>query len=158
MPSARVFLRGLFQATVWSHFAVKDVPDRFEPLYKMVLPIKYTVVALYGFYSIGYPLSSIDYTFGTIYGDLWSFSLMIAGFAAIVGIVFYGKLIWLEIVAICSIVALLMWYILCLFLAAIQGFESFRILSLLLVILIMPILAWRMWDMVRKLRPPAHVS
>lgn len=158
MVEARVVLRGIFQSTVWSRYAQASIPPRFSMIYTFVLPVIYFVLATYGFFSIGYPLSSIDSTFGVIYGDLWSFSLMITGIGSLVGIVFWHKTIWLEIMAMCGTVALMVWYILCLFLAALLGLESFRFLSLLLVIVTMPLPGWRILDIVRELRPPAHVD
>jgi hypothetical protein len=118
----------------------------------------YFVLGLYGFTSIGYPLSSIDFTLGVIYGDLWSFSLMMTGFGSFLGIAFYNRLLWLEILSMCGTVALMGWYIFCLFWAAMMDYEGFRFLSLLLVIVTMPLPAWRIIDIVRELRPPAHVS
>lgn len=158
MTGTKVWLRGLFQTTVWSHFNTAKIPPRYQLIYTFVLPVIYSFLALYGFISIGYPLSSIDLTFGIIYGDLWSFSLMLAGLGSLIGVSFYARLIWVEIISMSATVALMTWYILCLFLAAILGLENFRFLSLLLVLVTMPLPAWRIYDIIRELRPPAHVS
>lgn len=158
MSSARVWLRGFFELTVWSHHNTAKVPPRFQAIYTLVLPFIYACLATYGLVSIGFPIGSIDFTFGVIYGDLWSFSLFVAGLASFLGMAFYARLIWVEIVAQCCVVALMLSYLFCLFLAAIQGFEGFRILSLLIVVVTMPLPAWRIYDMVRELRPPVHVS
>lgn len=157
MQSGKVFLRSLWQATVWSHYNKTDVPKRYHGIYTVVLPFKYSILALYGLISIGYPLTSIDFTMGIIYGDLWSFSLMITGLASLIGEVFYPRLLWVEAIALCGVLALMAAYVVCLFWAALAGFENFRFLSLLLVLMFIWMPGWRLWDIVRELRPPANV-
>lgn len=155
--SGKVFLRSLAQATVWSHYNKTAVPKRYQGIYTVVLPFKYTIIALYGLVSIGYPLSSIDLTMGIIYGDLWSFSLMITGLASLVGIAFYPKLLWVEAIALCGILALMGAYIICIFWAGLAGHENFRFLSLLLTAMFIWVPYWRLIDIIRELRPPADV-
>ena len=158
MSSARVWVRGLFQKTVWSRFNMSKIPSRFQLLYTLVLPFKYFMLALYGAMSIGVPISSIDLIFGGIYGDLWSDGLMIAGILAFLGVIFYDRLLWVEVVGAVFLVTLMVLYVGCIFTAALVGAESFRLLSFLLVMVFLPMPSWRILDIVRELRPPRHVS
>lgn len=153
MTSAKVWMRGLFQKTVWSHYNTANIPPRYQLLYTFVLPFKYTAIFLYGMLSISVPLTSIDLIFGDIYGDIWSIALMLGGLFALIGVCFYARLIWLEVVSDVALVTLMVVYIGCIFIAALVGAESFRFLSLLLVIIFLPMPSWRVLDIVRELRP-----
>lgn len=158
MVSARVWWRGLFQTTVWSHYNTANIPPRFQLLYTLVLPLKFLVIGGYGALSVGVPITSIDIVFGTIYGDFWSIALMLAGFGAAIGIAFYARLIRVELVALAFMVTLMTFYIGCILTASALGAESFRFLSLLLVLVFMPMPLWRILDIVKELRPPRQVS
>jgi len=153
MPSAKVWLRGLFQKTVWSQYNTALIPPRYHLLYTFVLPFKYLAIGLYGMLSISVPISSIDLMFGGLYGDMWSVALMLGGFFALLGVCFYARLIWLECVAAVTLVTLMVIYVGCIFAAALLGEQSLRILSLLLVIIFLPMPSWRVLDIVRELRP-----
>ena len=153
MTSAKVWMRGLFQKTVWSSYNTVNIPMRYRLLYTLVLPFKYAAIGLYGMMSINVPISSIDAVFGSLYGDMWSTTLMAAGFTALIGVCFYARLIWAECVAAVTLVTLMVIYTGCIFAASLVGAESFRFLSLLLVIIFLPMPAWRVLDIVRELRP-----
>ena len=150
-------MRGLFQKTVWSHYNTAKIPPRYQLLYTLVLPFKYMMIGLYGAFSISVPITSIDLVFGPIYGDLWSFALMLSGIGALAGICFYARLIWVEIWSLLFMVTLMLTYVGAIFTASVVGAESFRFLSLLLVLVFLPMPSWRVWDIVRELRPPRHV-
>jgi hypothetical protein len=153
MTSAKVWLRGLFQKTVWSHYNTANIPPRFHLIYTFVLPFKYLSIFLYGALSVPVSISSIDLVFGNIYGDIWSIALMLGGLLALLGICFYARLIWVEVVANVALVTLMMIYVGCILVAFLVGAEEFRFLSLLLVILFLPMPCWRVLDIVRELRP-----
>lgn len=153
MTGAKVWLRGLFQKTVWSHYNTANIPPRFQLLYTFVLPFKYFAIFTFGLLSISVPITSIDEVFGVIYGDIWSVALMLGGFFALVGICFYARLIWVEVVADVAMVTLMVVYIGCIFISAIVGAESFKVLPLLLVVIFLPMPSWRVLDIVRELRP-----
>lgn len=158
MTKTKVFLRGLFQLTVWSHYNTAKIPVRYQGLYTFVLPFKFFIIGLYGLLSINVPITSIDLVFGVLYGDLWSFALMIAGFGSMVGIMFYDRAIKLEAFMLVLMLTLMGFYAICIFVAAIAGAENFRYLSLLLVIVFLPMPSWRLWDIIRELRPPRVIS
>ena len=153
MVSAKVWWRGFAEKTVWSHYNTANIPPRYQLLYTFVLPFKYTAIMLYGMLSIAVPITSIDLVFGNIYGDIWSVALMLGGIGALVGICFYARLIWLEAVSAVMLVTLMAIYVGCIFIAAIAGAEGFRFLSLLLVFIFLPMPAWRVFDIVKELRP-----
>lgn len=153
MTSAKVWMRGLFQKMVWSHYNTANIPPRYHFLYTFVLPLQYTAIFLYGLLSVPVSVSSIDLVFGDLYGDMWSVALMVGGFSALVGVCFYARLIWVEAVADVALVTLMLIYAVCIFIAAIAGAEHFRFLSLLLVIMFLPLPVWRVLDIVRELRP-----
>jgi hypothetical protein len=152
--TAKVWMRSLLQTTVWSRYNKMNVPDRYELIYTFVLPFKYAAIAIYGLVSIAYPVTSIDLLLGGIYGDLWSFALLIGGTTAFVGICFYPKLLMMEAVAAVTLVTLMIIYVGCIFGAALFGGEPFKYLSLILVLILLPMPSWRVWDIVRELRPP----
>lgn len=158
MASAKVWMRGLFQRTVWSHYNTANIPPRYQFIYTFVLPFKYLMIGLYGMLSIAVSITSIDLVFGNIYGDIWSVALMVSGFGAMLGVCFYARLIWVEVVAAVMMVTLMAIYIGCIAVAAIVGAESFRFLSLLLVCIFLPMPSWRVLDIVRELRPARVVS
>ena len=153
MTTTRVWFRGLFQKTVWSHYNTNNIPPRYQLLYTFVLPFKYVAIMLYGMLSVSVPVSSIDLVFGKIYGDMWSVALLGGGLLAFVGVAFYARLIWLEAIADITLVTLMVAYIICIFIAALVGAESFRFLSLILVFIFLPMPSWRVADIVRELRP-----
>lgn len=146
--------RALAQKTVWSSYNQRKIPPRFQTLYKVVLPFKFAIIGLYGLLSVGVPITSIDLVFGSIYGDFWSLFLMASGFGAMIGIMFYDWLIKLETLFLVFMLTLMGFYTVCIFVAAIQGAESFRFLSLLLVIVFLPMPSWRLFDAIKELRPP----
>lgn len=158
MVGMRVRMRGWFQRTVWSHYNTANIPPRYQLIYTLMLPLKFALIGLYGALSISVPITSIDLIFGPIYGDMWSFALMVSGLGAFVGICFYARLIWVEAIALIMMVTLMALYVGAIFTAAILGAESFRFLSMLLVLVFLPMPSWRVWDIVRELRPPRHVS
>lgn len=153
MISAKVWMRGSFQKTVWSHYNTANIPARYRLLYTFVLPFKYLAISLYGMLSISGSVSSIDLVFGSIYGDMWSVGLAVAGFLAVLGVSFYARLIWVECVAAVTLVTLMLIYLGSLFTAAAVGAETFHVLSMLLVMMFLPMPAWRVLDIVRELRP-----
>lgn len=153
MPSAKVWMRGMFQRTVWSHYNTANIPPRYQLLYTFVLPFKYLAIMLYGMLSIAVPITSIDLVFGNIYGDMWSIALMLGGLGALLGVCFYARLIWLEAVSAVLLVTLMLIYVGCIIIAAIGGAEPFRFLSLLLVFIFLPMPSWRVFDIVKELRP-----
>ena len=145
--------RAFFQRTVWSEYNLRKIPPRYQALYTVVLPFKFMIIGLYGALSIGVPISSIDLVFGVIYGDMWSVLLMLAGFGAAAGIMFYDWLIKMETFFLVVMITLMGFYTVCIFAAAVMGAEAFRFLSLLLVIVFMPMPSWRLWDAIKELRP-----
>lgn len=145
--------RAIGQKTVWSQYNLRKIPPRYQMLYTLVLPFKFFVIGLYGALSIGVPITSIDLVFGVIYGDIWSFSLMLAGIGAMIGIMFYDWMIKIEAFFLVLMLTLMGFYVVCIFTAALQGAEAFRYLSLLLVIVFMPMPSWRLADIIRELRP-----
>lgn len=155
--SMRVWMAAAFRTTVWSSENTANIPPRYQLLYTLVLPLKFLVVGSYGWLSVGHPISSIDLVFGPIYSTIWSASIGLTALAATLGVCFYARLIWVEAVALVFMVTLMVAYIGCIFAAAMTGAETFRTLSLLLVFASMPLPAWRVYDIVRELRPPRHV-
>lgn len=145
--------RAIAQKTVWSQYNQRKIPPRYQALYTVVLPFKFTIIGLYGMMSIGFPVSSIDFVFGPIYGDLWSAALMISGFGAAVGIMLYDWAIKMETAMLVFMLTLMGFYTICIFVAALIGAEQFRLLSLLLVIVFAPMPSWRLWDAIKELRP-----
>jgi hypothetical protein len=145
--------RAIAQKTVWSQYNLRKIPPRYQALYTFVLPFKLFIIGLYGAFSVGVPISSIDNVFGPIYGDMWSVGLMVAGWGAMIGIMLYDWAIKLEAFMLVCLLTLMAFYTLCIFVAAWQGTESFRILSLLIVVIFLPMPAWRLWDAIRELRP-----
>jgi len=158
MRTMKTNLRGLFQKTVWSHYNTAQIPARYHLLYTVILPLKYLLIGAYGLFSINVTISSIDRVFGPIYGDMWSVTLMVSGWTAMVGIMFYKRLIWLEVLSVVLLVTLMTLYTGCIFFAAILHVETFRYLSLLLVLVFLPMPCWRVLDMIRELRPVRNVS
>jgi hypothetical protein len=146
--------RAIGQKTVWSQYNLRKIPPRYQALYTVVLPFKFFVIGMYGCLSINAPITSIDLVFGPIYGDFWSFGLMIAGWGCMVGIMLYDWAIKLEAFMLVLMLTLMGFYAFCIFVAAIQGAESFRYLSLLLVVVFLPMPTWRLTDVIRELRPP----
>lgn len=146
--------RAFGQKTVWSQYNLRKIPPRYQTLYTAVLPFKFGMIGMYGLLSIGVPITSIDLVFGPIYGDFWSIFLMMSGFGAMLGIMFYDWLIKIEAFFLVFMLTLMGFYTICIFVAAVVGAESFRYLSLLLVIVFLPMPSWRMWDIIRELRPP----
>jgi hypothetical protein len=146
--------RAIAQRTVWSQYNTAKIPPRYQLLYQVVLPFKFAVIGLYGALSIGVPISSIDKVFGVIYGDMWSVGLLVAGFGAMIGIMFYDWAIKLEALMLVIMLTLMGFYVACIFIAGLAGLEAFRVLSLLIVVIFVPMPAWRMWDVIRELRPP----
>lgn len=146
--------RAIGQKTVWSQYNLRKIPPRFQALYTIVFPFKFAVIGLYGALSIGVPITSIDFVFGVIYGDMWSFALMMSGFGAALGIMFYDWAIKFETLMLVVMLTLMGFYAICIFAAAFTGAESFRYLSLLLVIVFLPSPSWRLYDAVREMRPP----
>lgn len=157
MHSVAVWMRNVFQKTVWSHVMQAEIPPRYELIYTAVLPFKYFMIGMYGLLSIGAPITSIDLVFGDIYGDIWSTALATCGFGAVIGVIFYNRLIWLEALATVTMVTLMLLYVGCILTAFLLGAEAFRFLSLLLVMIFLPMPSWRVYDIVRELRPPRHV-
>lgn len=153
MASTKVWLRSVFQKTVWSHYNTSNIPPRYQLIYTFVLPFKYLSIALYGLFSISVEVSSIDLVFGSVYGDMWSIALLSAGFISLLGILFYARLIWLEAVGAVALVTLMLVYMGCIFFAALVGAQDFRFLSMLLVVIFLPVPCWRIYDIVRELRP-----
>jgi hypothetical protein len=145
--------RAIGQRTVWSHYNTAKIPPRYQSLYQWVLPFKFFVIGMYGLLSIGVPITSIDLILGYIYGDIWSWGLMVAGFASFIGICFYDWLIKVEALALVIMLTLMGVYTVMIFIAAFTGAEAFRYLSLLLVIVFLPMPSWRIYDIVRELRP-----
>jgi len=145
--------RAIAQKTVWSEYNMRKIPPRYQLLYSVVLPFKFAIIGLYGVFSVGYPVSSIDLTLGPIYGDMWSVALMVAGFGSMIGIMFYDWLIKLETLMLVIMLTLMAFYVACIFFAAFFGFEQFRILSLLLVVIFVPMPLWRLYDAIGELRP-----
>ena len=143
----------MFNKTVWSQENTANIPPRYQLLYTFVLPFKYTAIFLYGLLSVTMQVTSIDIVFGDIYGDMWSIGLMLGGLLALIGISFYARLIWLEIIADVALVTLMVIYVGCIFAAAVLGAESFRMLSLVLVTIFLPMPSWRVLDIVKELRP-----
>jgi hypothetical protein len=152
--NAAVWVRSLQHKTVWSRSNTAKIPPRYWLLYTVVLPYKYIAIGLYGALSVGFPVTSIDLMFGELYGNIWSVMLAVCGFGAFLGISFYNRLIWMEAMATVMLVTLMVLYIGCIFLAAAFNFEQFRFLSLLLVMIFLPMPSWRVYDIVRELRPP----
>lgn len=146
--------RAIGQKTVWSQYNLRKIPPRYQALYTIVLPFKFFVIGLYGALSVGVPITSIDLVFGIIYGDMWSICLMLAGFGAAIGIMFYDWLIKMETFFLVLMITLMGFYTVCIFAAAISGAEGFRFLSLLLVIVFLPMPSWRLFDAIKELRPP----
>ena len=143
----------MFNKTVWSQENTANIPPRYQLLYTFVLPFKYTAIFLYGLLSVTMQVTSIDIVFGDIYGDMWSIGLMLGGLLALIGISFYARLIWLEVIADVALVTLMVIYVGCIFAAAVLGAESFRMLSLVLVTIFLPMPSWRVLDIVKELRP-----
>jgi len=141
------------QRTVWSEYNQRKIPPRYQALYTTVLPLKLVTIGMYGLMSIGVPVSSIDLVFGVIYGDLWSVGLMVAGLGAAIGIMFYDWLIKLETFFLVLLLTLMGFYAYCIVVAALTQAQSFRFLSLLLVIVFFPMPAWRLMDAIKELRP-----
>ena len=161
MGSTRVWprwVRAITQATVWSEYNQRKIPPRYQLLYTFVLPFKFAAIGLYGALSVGVPITSIDIVFGTIYGDVWSLLLAASGFGAMVGIMFYDKFIKLEVASLVIILTLMGFYTVCIVIAAIVGAESFRFLSLILVIVLLPMPTWRLFDAIKELRPARVVA
>lgn len=146
--------RAIAQRTVWSASNTAKIPPRYQALYQMVLPFKFFIIGLYGALSVGVPITSIDLVFGDIYGDFWSIFLMAAGFGAAIGIMLYDWAIKMEVFFLVLMLTLMGFYVVCIFVAAIQGAESFRFLSILLVIVFLPMPSWRLYDAIKELRPP----
>ncbi len=150
--------RAIAQRTVWNEYNQRKIPPRYQLLYSVVLPFKFLVIGLYGMLSINVPISSIDLVFGTIYGDIWSVVLMLAGFGAAVGIMLYDWAIKLEVLSLVLMLTLMAFYVVCIFSAAVSGAEGFRFLSLLLVIVFLPMPTWRLSDAIKELRPPRAIA
>jgi len=146
--------RAIAQKTVWSAHNTAKIPPRFQLLYQAVLPFKFLIIGLYGAGSIGVPITSIDLVFGVIYGDIWSFGLMISGFGAAIGIMLYDWAIKFEVLFLVLMLTLMGFYVVCIFTAWLQGAENFRFLSILLVIVFLPMPSWRLFDAIKELRPP----
>lgn len=153
-----MIMGSFIQKTIWSRHNDQRIPSRYHLLYRLILPLQYFMIALYGELSIGAEIRSIDTVFGTIYGDAWSFCLMVGGLGALVGISFYKRLIWLEAASVVVVATLMVLYIGAILFAAILHVEPFRYLSLLLVLVFLPMPCWRILDITRELRPPRNVS
>lgn len=153
MIATKVWSTNLFHKTVWSRHNRADIPARYAFIYTFVLPLKFFLIGLYGAMSIGAPITSIDIIFGVIYGDIWSFGLMLTGWGSLLGIAFYPRLIRLEGAAITFMLVLMGFYMAAIFLAAAFHAEPLKYLSLVLVIVFMPMPSWRLFDIVRELRP-----
>lgn len=152
-----VWVRNLYQKTVWSPLNTATIPPRFQIIYTLVLPFKYLLISAYGLMSAGAPITSIDLVFGDVYGDIWSISVAVSGFAAAIGVMFYSRFIALEQWALAFMITLMLAYVGCIATAAIVQAESFRFLSLMLVLIFIPMPLWRLLDIVRELRPARHV-
>lgn len=153
MAGARVWWKRSIRHTIWNKDNLGHVPERYHFLYTLVLPLKYLAIALYGALSYAVPVSSIDLTFGYIYGDMWSIGLLAGGVGAFVGLCFYPRLLWAECVSAVLLVTLMVVYVGCIFVAALSRAEDFRYLSLILVFIFLPMPSWRVYDIVRELRP-----
>lgn len=149
--------RKVFGLTVWSSDNRSNIPPRFQIIYMVVLPLKYFMLGSYGLGSVQVSIPSIDLIFGDIYGDIWSIALAASGYGAMLGIMFYARAVRLELAASALMITLMLAFSVCVVVGAIIAPMDVRLLALLLVLVFLPLTSWRTWDIVRELRPAAHV-
>jgi hypothetical protein len=140
----------LLRSTIWDLSLLEEVPQRFRPIYTVVLPVKYALFALFGFIGTLTIVPSVVELTSVDYGDVWTAMVGLTGGVCLAGLIWRRERLELY-----SLIALVV------------GFATYPVSALVLwvlagdsdraalaaglwVFLILPM--WRISDLVRTIR------
>lgn len=140
----------LGRATIWDPSLLQEVPQRFRPIYTVVLPVKYVLFAAFGFIGTLTIVPSVAAATSVDYGDLWTAMVGLTGVVCLAGLVWRRE--QLELYALIALVvgfatypisAGILWL-------TTHDLERAALAVGLWVFLILPM--WRITDLVRTIR------
>lgn len=153
MHAVRVLLESLrsrlLLRTIWDPSLLEEVPQRFRPIYTVVLPVKYVLFALFGLIGTLTIVPTVADLTSVDYGDVWTAMVGLTG-----GVCFAGLARRIEGLELYSLIALVVGfstYPLGAAILWIQGDVTRAPLAAgLWVFLVLPL--WRISDLVRTIR------